>query len=47
MTSGREGVCEYDIFFTKLSHFDQYASNFLALMMDAAGVWWCDGGQIH
>ena len=28
MTSGREGVCKYDVFFAKLSDFDQYASNF-------------------
>ena len=32
MKSGRERVCEYDVFFTSLSNFDQYASNFLNLL---------------
>ena len=29
MTSGREGVCEYNFFFTKLSNFDEFVSDFL------------------
>ena len=29
MRSGTLGVCEYDVVFTELSDFDQYASNFL------------------
>ena len=27
MMSGREGICKYDVFFTKSSDFDQYVSN--------------------